>query len=71
MTVVKLKASQRLRVIVDGVSFYTKVKQVRDGVGDNTLINRLVASAVETIEREDLSGYGTSRFGHQFQVSIL
>jgi len=71
MTKLKLKQSQRLRVIVDGVSFYTTAKQVRNGVGDNTLLNLLVSKGLDTVQEEDLSGYGFTKFDHQVQVDVL
>jgi len=47
----KLKTTQRLRVIVNGVSFYTTARQVRNGVGDRTTINVAVRYALDKLEQ--------------------
>lgn len=40
------KQSQRLRVIVEGIHFYSTVKQVQAGVGDNTRVNSATSMAL-------------------------
>ena len=47
----KLKSTQRLRVIVNGVSFYTTARQVRIGVGDRTTVNVAVYHALNKLEQ--------------------
>ena len=49
-----MKANQKLRVVVDQVSFYTTVKQVRLGVGDSYKVNDAVRFMLNSlIDRRD------------------
>lgn len=47
----RLKKSQRLRVIANGVSFYTTVGQIEDGVGDQTKTNRVLRYVLDELNR--------------------
>lgn len=46
----RLNKSQKLRIIVNGVSIYTTVGTVRNGIGDFTKINAATQKAVDSIE---------------------
>ena len=46
----KFKGSQRFRVIVGNVSFYTTAKQIRDGVGDLVQCNEAVRQSLASLE---------------------
>lgn len=48
----------KIRVIVNGVSFYTSRAQIKRGVGSNTSINLFIELALEECLRENLSGLG-------------
>lgn len=53
---IKFTGSQRFRVIVDKVSFYTTAKSIRDGVGDMTILNGAVRQAIEELELHRADG---------------
>lgn len=40
-----------IRVIVNGVSFYTTAKRIKDGVGDSTSVNVAVRTVYESMKR--------------------
>jgi len=46
----KLKQSTKIRVISGEVSFFTTVKQIREGVGSNFYFNEAVISALKSFE---------------------
>jgi len=46
----KFKPSQKLRVIVNGVSIFTNVRDVRMGVGDFTYVNGAIQKGVRSLE---------------------
>lgn len=51
-TIMNKKATNprtKLRVIVNGVHFYSTVKQVKEGVGDHTDINEAVQACLQDI----------------------
>lgn len=48
----------KVRVIVNGVSFFTTKAQIMRGVGDNASINYFVQSALEQCIREGVKGLG-------------
>jgi len=50
--------SNKVRVIVNGVSFFTTKAQIKRGVGDNASINYFVQSALEDCIREGVAGLG-------------
>ena len=45
-----MKKSQKLRVIVNSVSFYTTAGQIRSNVGDSTRINEAVLTALISLQ---------------------
>ena len=49
---------EKIRVIVNGVSFFTTKAQIKRGVGDNASINRFVQLALEECVRENIKGLG-------------
>ena len=66
----------KLRVIINGVSFYTTAGQVRYGVGSNGSINDCCNSALREIERSKkagdlISGLCGTWHGHQIQMDLL
>lgn len=50
--------SNKVRVIVNGVSFYTSRAQIKRGVGSNATINMFVQLALEECLRDDITGLG-------------
>lgn len=72
-----LKASQKLRVIVSGVSFYATAKQVRNGIGDMYSVNAAVQKCLLTLEHmrkvEPLKpiGLGGTWENRQVQVDMM
>lgn len=48
----------KVRVIVNGVSFFTTKAQIKRGVGDNSSINLFVQLALEQCIREGVKGLG-------------
>lgn len=72
-----LRNTQRLRVIINGVSFFSTVRQVRDGVGDFTKVNAAAAEALTALELTRASDgiaeqctVGLSGTWHGFQVQL-
>jgi adenylylsulfate kinase-like enzyme len=49
---------EKVRVIVNGVSFFTTKAQIKRGVGDNASINYFVQSALEECIRDGVKGLG-------------
>ena len=62
--------AQRLRVIAKGVSFFTNVKQVRDGVGDDRRINAAVEEALERMVEKEVMDIGGYFGGVSVQITI-
>ena len=50
--------NNKIRVIVNGVSFYTTKAQIKRGVGDNASINMFAQMALEECIREGVAGLG-------------
>ena len=50
----------KIRVIVNGVSFYTTKAQIQRGVGDFASINTFVRMAFEQCLSEGVKGLGTT-----------
>jgi hypothetical protein len=50
--------SNKVRVIVNGVSFFTTKAQIKRGVGDNASINYFVQEALGQCIREGIKGLG-------------
>ena len=48
----------KVRVIVNGVSFFTTKAQIKRGVGDNASINLFVQLALEECIRDGIKGLG-------------
>jgi len=48
----------KVRVIVNGVSFYTTKAQIKRGVGDNASINMFAQMALDECIREGVAGLG-------------
>jgi len=62
--------SSKIRVIVNGVSFYSSKAQIVRGVGDNTDINLVVQRAYETCVRDKVLGFGSTftLYDHKMQT---
>lgn len=50
--------NNKIRVIVNGVSFYTTKAQIKRGVGDNASINVFVRMAFAECIRDGITGFG-------------
>lgn len=46
----RYKQGERFRVIVEGVSFFTTAKQIRQGVGDSISVNSAVQKCLASLE---------------------
>lgn len=72
-----MKVTQKLRLIIDGVSFYTTPKQIRNGVGDMYSINSASQKCLMALEdmREFNNippvGLAGTWDGKAVQISIL
>jgi adenylylsulfate kinase-like enzyme len=58
----------KVRVIVNGVSFFTTKAQIKRGVGDNASINYFVQAALEQCIREGIKGLG--RTYHMYNAKM-
>ena len=56
--------SKKVRVIINGVSFYTTKAQIKRGVGSNRSINLFVALALEECIRDGIKGLGRTYHSH-------
>ena len=70
-----MKDSQKLRVVMDRVHFYTTAKQIRYGVGDDYSCNSAVQKCLlvlETMRGNGNTPVGLSGIwdGHQVQLDI-
>lgn len=69
------KKTQRFRVIVNGISFYTTAGAIRDGVGDFTKVNEAIKEAIGALERTRVSdpavGLTGAWFGYAVQLSMI
>jgi hypothetical protein len=68
--------TQRFRVIVNGISFYTDADQIRNGVGDFTKLNQTVREALVALEdiiKTTGPAYGLTfdRHGYSIQLSMV
>lgn len=71
----RFKSTQRFRVIVNGISFYTDARALRTGVGDFTKMNESVCKAVESLEKlrtqDSAVGLTYSLNGYNIQLSMI
>ena len=72
----KLKKSMKLRVNSNGVSFYTTVKQIQEGVGSSSSFNVAILNALSALKEliEDVhfvQGIGGTWVGYQIQLDII
>ena len=64
-----LKNSQRIRVIVNGVGFYTTVQGVTEMVFSEQRV--IVYSALELIGREKIQGYGGQNRVYDSKMNVV
>lgn len=69
--------SNKIRVIVNGVSFYSTKAQIKRGVGDFSIINTFVQLALEQCIQEGIQGLGRTYTAYdakmqptQYQIQI-
>jgi hypothetical protein len=55
--------AKKIRIIVNGVSFYTTKKQIAEGVGDNARLNSICLHAYLKCVKEKLAGIGSTFYG--------
>jgi hypothetical protein len=72
----KFKKSQKIRVIINGVSVYTTPKQIVWGIGDFTKVNVAVSTALLALEAAKTDqaaccGLCGSWLGYQVQIDAL
>lgn len=71
-----MKATQKLRIIINGISFYSTPKKVREGIGDFQKVNRVIQAALEHLTtaqkaRPTTSGVGHTYEGVQVQIDVI
>ncbi len=80
MNIKRFKQSQRFRVIIDSVSFYTNAERIRYGIGDFSKCNAAAQKALDALEftrsgdgaaDKCAVGIGGTWEGHQIQLSML
>ena len=69
----KLKQSQKMRVIVDGIHFYSTVKQIREGVGDHIECNEAIRWTYENFVTsvDDIAGIVCRYHDMNVQLDIV
>lgn len=67
----KIKQSQKVRVIVNNISFHTTVKGIREGVGDFMSFNLACQQALEFIEKNKYEGYVGKMGDFILQLDLL
>ena len=62
----------KVRVIVNGVSFYTTQAQIKRGVGDKIHVNKFVLDALESCIRCGVKGVGRTYYSYTtlYQIQI-
>lgn len=69
------KKTQRFRVIVNGISFYTTASAIQDGVGDFSKVNDAIKYAMGALERTRVSdpavGLNGTWYGYAVQLSMV
>lgn len=66
-----MKKYQKLRAIVDGVSFYTTAGQIRSNVGDSTRINEAVLTCLLALTNQSkTTDYATGLCGRWNNVDV-
>jgi hypothetical protein len=58
-----------VRVIVNGVSFYTTGAQIRRGVGSDTMINNIVDLAYKRVKAEKILGLSTTMHAYDGKMN--
>lgn len=73
----KFKQTQKFRVVINGVSFYTTAKEIRNGVGDFTSINLGIQQALAALENSkggtglaDQCTVGIAGTWSQYQIQL-
>jgi len=54
----KFDPTQRFRIIIGIVCFYATAQEIRDGVGDFTMCNNGIRSALEALEQSEDADVG-------------
>lgn len=73
----KLKSSQKVRVIANGISFWSTVKAIRWGVGSNSNLNYALNIALDILSNDRMipglcpTGMAGSWGGYSIQLDIL
>ena len=73
----KIKRSQRVRVIVDNISFYSDVKRIcQGGVGDFSEVNRAIFDCFKSLERfrqaePACTGHAGHWNGYSVQIDLV
>ena len=60
-----------MRVIVNGVSFYTTERRVKSGVGDNTLYNTAVRLCYEEMGRSLGLAKNYTLYDHKMNKTVI
>ena len=58
-----------IRVIVNGVSFYTTGARIRSGVGSDTMINNVVELAYKRMKAENIVGLSTTMHAYDSKMN--
>ena len=58
-----------IRVIVNGVSFYTSAARIRSGVGSDTMINNVVELVYKRMKDEKIVGLSTRMHAYDSKMN--
>lgn len=69
-----INSRKRLRVIMNGVSFYTTTNKIYQGVGDSSRVNHALVYALELLKLSSgpsVKGISHSYDGYSIQMDIV
>ena len=68
-----MKSKQKLRLVINGVSIFTTVKNIQSGIGDSQRTNRAAQHALDSLIRlrhAELKPVGVSGYWYDFPIQI-
>lgn len=68
-----MKSKQKLRLIINGVSLFTTVKNIQSGIGDSQRANRAAQQALDSLIRlrhADIKPVGISGYWYDYPIQI-
>jgi len=67
----KIKNSQKIRIICNGVNFYTTKKQIVEGVGSSSEFSFSLKAVLDTVEEKGCNGLGCKIGIFQIQMDLI